>query len=193
MRKISVSCTLTVFHDGRFWAGIVQRIDNGRLFVSRIVFGAEPSSEEIEQLVLSHAWDCLRFSGECEGAACVCKDAAGAVLAGRRSANGPLACATEGRCGIVAFARDASADGLIESSAANVPPMAKNPKRRQREVRKQMRRNVSSGTKAQQVLADVREAAKDDRRRVRAVCKRADSDARFALRQEKRKRKHKGH
>ncbi|RNL19613.1 hypothetical protein DMP07_06485 [Slackia faecicanis] len=43
------------------------------------------------------------------------------------------------------------------------------------------------------MLAEAREAAKGDRRRVRAVRKRADSDARFALRQEKRKHKHKGH
>lgn len=192
MRKISVSCTLTVFHDGRFWVGVVQRIDNGRLFVSRIVFGAEPSSEEIEQLILSHAWDCLRFSGERKAAACARKDAAGVVLADRRSDNGSLACAREGRRGEAGSAHDAGADGFSES-AADVPPMAKNPKRRQREVRKQARRNVSSGTKAQQVLAEAREAAKDDRRRVRAVRKKTDSDARFALRQEKRKRKHKGH
>lgn len=149
MRKISVSCTLAVFHDGRFWEGVVQRIDNGRLFVSRIVFGAEPSSEEIEQLILSHAWDCLRFSGERKAAACVREDAAGVVLPGRPAQRQRLPRLREGgsprRAG---SARDAGADGFSES-AADVPPMAKNPERRQREVRKQTRRNVSLGAKAQ--------------------------------------------
>ena len=56
-----------------------------------------------------------------------------------------------------------------------------------------MKRDAFSGTKAQRALAEAREAAKDDRLHNRSARKKAKSDARFALRQEKRKRKHKGH
>lgn len=185
MRKISVSCTLTVFHDGRFWVGVVQRIEDGRLFASRIVFGAEPSNEEIEQLVLSRAWDRLCFPDLYDAASRMCEAAAGVASYGR---------AAEGCCAPVSSARDAGTGGFLASGAARieVPSPPKNPKRRQRNVRKQMKRDAFACTKAQQALAEAREAAKDDRLHARSARKKADADVRFALRQEKRKRKHKG-
>jgi hypothetical protein len=61
MRKIGVSSTLTVYHDGQFWVGAFERIENGKLSVCRVVFGAEPSSEEIQELVCRQ-WNRLRFT-----------------------------------------------------------------------------------------------------------------------------------
>ena len=61
MRKIRVSSTLTVYHDGQFWVGIFERIEDGQLSACRVVFGAEPSNEEIQQLICER-WNELRFS-----------------------------------------------------------------------------------------------------------------------------------
>ncbi|MBR0404161.1 MAG: YjdF family protein [Eggerthellaceae bacterium] len=61
MRKIRVSSTLTVYHDGQCWVGTFERVDNGALSACRVVFGAEPSAEEIEQLVCER-WNDLRFT-----------------------------------------------------------------------------------------------------------------------------------
>ena len=49
--QISVSSTLTVYHDGQFWVGLAEHVEDGRCGVARIVFGAEPSNEEILQFV----------------------------------------------------------------------------------------------------------------------------------------------
>ena len=65
--QISVSSTLTVYHDGQFWVGIVEHVEDGRLSACRIVFGAEPSDEEILQLVV-RKWESLRFLGEADAA-----------------------------------------------------------------------------------------------------------------------------
>ena len=61
MRKVSVSSTLTVFHDGQFWMGVVERNESGRLAVSKTLFGAEPSNEEILRFVVEK-WQDLDFS-----------------------------------------------------------------------------------------------------------------------------------
>lgn len=63
MRKTGVqgaSCTLTVYFDGQFWAGVIERRCEGTLEVARIVFGAEPSDERVYQLVLSE-WPRICF------------------------------------------------------------------------------------------------------------------------------------
>lgn len=61
--QISVSPTLTVYHDGQFWVGLAERVEDGRYGVARIVFGAEPSNEEILQFVTSK-WAKLAFFGD---------------------------------------------------------------------------------------------------------------------------------
>ena len=61
--QISVSSTLTVFHDGHFWVGLAEHVEDGRYGVARIVFGAEPSDEEILQFVRSK-WAKLAFFGD---------------------------------------------------------------------------------------------------------------------------------
>lgn len=35
--RISVSSILTVFHDGQFWVGLAERVEDGRYGVARIV------------------------------------------------------------------------------------------------------------------------------------------------------------
>jgi len=45
---------LTVFHDGQFWVGIIERTTEQGLFVSRHLFGAEPQNEEILAFVNQH-------------------------------------------------------------------------------------------------------------------------------------------
>ncbi|WP_432291343.1 YjdF family protein [Olsenella uli] len=61
--QISVSSTLTVFHDGQFWVGLAEHVEDGRYGVTRIIFGAEPSNGEILQFVASK-WAKLVFSGD---------------------------------------------------------------------------------------------------------------------------------
>lgn len=61
--QISVSSTLTVYHDGQFWVGLAEHVEDGRYGAARIVFGAEPSNEEILQFVTSK-WAKLSFFGD---------------------------------------------------------------------------------------------------------------------------------
>ena len=61
--QISVSSTLTVYHDGQFWVGLAEHVEDGRYGAARIVFGAEPSNEEILQFVTSK-WAKLAFFGD---------------------------------------------------------------------------------------------------------------------------------
>ena len=60
--QISVSSTLTVYHDGQFWVGLAEHVEDGTYGVARIVFGTEPSDEEILQFVTSK-WAELAFFG----------------------------------------------------------------------------------------------------------------------------------
>lgn len=61
--QISVSSTLTVYQDGLFWVGLAERVEDGRYGIARIVFGAEPSDEEILRFVTSE-WAKLAFFGD---------------------------------------------------------------------------------------------------------------------------------
>lgn len=61
--QISVSSTLTVYHDGQFWVGLAEHVEDGRYGVTRIVFGTEPSDEEILQFVVGK-WEKLSFVGD---------------------------------------------------------------------------------------------------------------------------------
>jgi len=61
MRKIRVSSTLTVYHDGQFWVGVFERVESDRYSACRVVFGAEPSNEEVLDLVCSRDNE-LRFT-----------------------------------------------------------------------------------------------------------------------------------
>lgn len=61
--QISVSSTLTVYHDGQFWVGLAEHVEDGRYGAARIVFGAEPSNEEILRFVVNK-WAKLSFFGD---------------------------------------------------------------------------------------------------------------------------------
>ena len=61
--QISVSSTLTVYHDDQFWVGLAEHVEDGRYGAARIVFGAEPSDEEILRFVVSK-WKRLAFFGD---------------------------------------------------------------------------------------------------------------------------------
>lgn len=63
--QISVSSTLTLYHDGQFWVGIVEHVEDGKLGATRIVFGAELSDEEILEFVVNR-WEKLSFYGSKE-------------------------------------------------------------------------------------------------------------------------------
>ena len=61
MRKTRVSSTLTVYFDGQFWVGMAELVEKDQLRACRVVFGAEPSNEEILDFVLAR-WMRLDFS-----------------------------------------------------------------------------------------------------------------------------------
>ena len=69
---------------------------------------------------------------------------------------------------------------------------ADNPKRRQRNARKQQLR-TGIGTKSQQALSLQREAMKIEQKQVRREQREAQEQLKFEQRRKKRKEKHKGH
>lgn len=76
--------------------------------------------------------------------------------------------------------------------AAEKRQTADNPKRRQRSAEKQMQRS-GIGTKSQEALQLQREALKTERKRISCEERDAEAERQFALKQEKRKEKQKGH
>ena len=78
--------------------------------------------------------------------------------------------------------------GQVEEAAPETRP---NPKWMQREARRQMQK-TGVGTKSQQALSALREQNKRARRENRRERRRAEAERRFALKQEKRREKHKG-
>lgn len=140
MRKTTVSSTLVVCFDGQFWVGYVERIENGLLSSCRVVFGAEPSNEEVLGFVLRE-WTRLPFELT---VACETKELAG------------------------------------------------NPKRRQRQVAKEMGRRGPS-TKAQVALAEQREACVQENNARKKERREEESRQRFELRRQKAKKKRRGH
>lgn len=143
--QINVSSTLTLYYDGQFWVGLIEHVEDGAYGVARIVFGAEPSDEEILQFILRRWHKLTFFEGE----------------------NDP-------------------------SGTCSPSKLAKNPKRRQREVEKALNRPALS-TKAQQTLAEQQEARKAKSAQMRKLQREAEKLYRFQQRTEKHKQKHRGH
>ena len=54
-------CKFTVFFEDPFWVGVFERIENGKLSVAKVTFGAEPKDFEIYEFVSKHYYD-LQFS-----------------------------------------------------------------------------------------------------------------------------------
>ena len=53
--------SLTVFFDNPFWLGVFERVDEGKLSVCKVTFGAEPKDYDVWDFVLRH-YDELVFS-----------------------------------------------------------------------------------------------------------------------------------
>ena len=75
--------------------------------------------------------------------------------------------------------------------ATDVKDVGRNPKRVQREVRKQVQ-NIGIGTKSQQALKLQQEQLKTERRIVSREQREAEKQRQFELKQKKRKEKHRG-
>jgi len=75
--------------------------------------------------------------------------------------------------------------------ATDVKEASRNPKRVQREVRKQIQ-NTGIGTKSQQALKLQQEQLKIERRTVSREKREAEKQRQFELKQQKRKEKHRG-
>ena len=56
-----VTTGLTVYFEEPFWVGVFERIENGKLSVSKVTFGAEPKDYEVYEFILKH-YSGLRFS-----------------------------------------------------------------------------------------------------------------------------------
>lgn len=134
-----VSGKLTVYFEEPFWIGVFERIDNGRLSVAKITFGAEPKDYEVMEYIQKYYYS-LQFS-------------------------------------------PAVADVVKETK--------KNPKRMQRDVKKQLQ-TVGIGTKAQQALKLQHEQNKQERKVKSKEQKIAEAERMFELKQQKRKEKHRG-
>ena len=130
---------LTVFFEDPFWVGVFERIENGKLSVCKVTFGAEPKDYEVWEFVLRYYYQ-LKFSP--------------------------------------------SVDVVVKKEATN-------PKRVQREARKQ---SASSGigTKSQQALQLQREENKLERKTISREQREAEKQRQFELKQQKRKEKHRG-
>ena len=57
----SNSTKLTVFFEDPFWIGVFERIENGKLSVCKVTFGAEPKDCEVWEFVLKNYYQ-LKFS-----------------------------------------------------------------------------------------------------------------------------------
>lgn len=130
---------LSVFFDEPFWVGVFERIEDGKLSVAKVTFGAEPKDYEVYDFVLKHYYN-LQFSPAVEVA---------------------------------------------------VAEKHINPKRMQREIKKQMS-NTGIGRKSQQALKLQHEQYKTERKKKNREQKQAEEQRLFELRQQKEKEKHRG-
>ena len=56
-----MKASLTVFFEDPFWVGVFERMDNGKLSVCKVTFGAEPKDYDVLEFVLQH-YNALVFS-----------------------------------------------------------------------------------------------------------------------------------
>ncbi len=62
-----VSGQLTVYFDEPFWVGVFERIEDQKLYVAKVTFGAEPKDYEVYEFILKHYCN-LKFSPAVESA-----------------------------------------------------------------------------------------------------------------------------
>ena len=135
-----VNGKLTVYFEDPFWVGVFERIENGKLTVAKVTFGAEPKDYEIQEYIQRYYFS-LKFSP--------------------------------------------AVDTVVKETK-------RNPKRIQREAKKQMQ-ETGIVTKSQQALKLQQEQNKQEHK-VRSREKREEDQLRmFELKQQKKREKHKGH
>ena len=64
-----MKASLKVFFEDPFWVGVFERIEDGKLSVCKVTFGAEPKSYEILEYALQHYYELVFSPPECEKAA----------------------------------------------------------------------------------------------------------------------------
>ena len=135
-----VSGKLTVYFEEPFWVGIFERIEDGKLSVAKVTFGAEPKDYEVQEYVQKYYFS-LKFSP--------------------------------------------AVDTVVKD-------IKRNPKRMQREAKKQMQ-EIGIGTKSQQALKLQQEQNKQERKLRSQEKKEAEKLRMFELKHQKKREKHKGH
>ena len=131
---------LTVYFEEPFWVGVFERIEDGKLSVAKVTFGAEPKDYEVQEYIQKYYFS-LKFSP--------------------------------------------TVDTVVKD-------IKRNPKRMQREAKKQMQ-ETGIGTKSQQALKLQQEQNKQERKVRSREKKEADELRMFELKQQKKREKHKGH
>ena len=56
-----VNGKLTVYFEEPFWVGVFERIEDGKLFVAKVTFGAEPKDYEVQKYIQKYYFS-LKFS-----------------------------------------------------------------------------------------------------------------------------------
>ena len=135
-----VSGKLMVYFEDPFWVGVFERIEDGKLSVAKVTFGAEPKDFELQEYI-QKCYSALKFSP------------------------------------------------VVETV---VKELKRNPKRMQREAKRQMQ-ETGVGTKAQQALKLQQEQDKQKRKVRSREKKEAEELRKFELKQQKKREKHKGH
>ena len=131
---------LTVYFEEPFWVGVFERIEDGKLSVAKVTFGAEPKDYEVQEYIRKY-YSSLKFSP--------------------------------------------AVDTVVKD-------IKRNPKRMQREAKKQMQ-ETGIGTKSQQALKLQQEQNKQERKVRSREKKEADELRMFELKQKKKREKHRGH
>ena len=131
---------LTVYFEEPFWVGVFERIEDGKLSVAKVTFGAEPKDYEVQEYIQKYYFS-LKFSP--------------------------------------------AVDTVVKD-------IKRNPKRMQREAKKQMQ-ETGIGTKSQQALKLKQEQNKQESKVRSREKKEADELRMFELKQQKKREKHRGH
>ena len=131
---------LTVYFEEPFWVGVFERIEDGKLSVAKVTFGAEPKDYEVQEYIQKYYFS-LKFSP--------------------------------------------TVDTVVKD-------IKRNPKRMQREAKKQMQ-ETGIGTKSQQALKLQQEQNNQERKERNRKKKEAEEQRMFELKQQKKREKHRGH
>ncbi len=131
---------LTVYFEEPFWVGVFEHIEDGKLSVAKVTFGAEPKDYEVLEYIQKYYYS-LKLSP--------------------------------------------AVDTVVND-------IKRNPKRMQREAKKQMW-ETGIGTKSQQALKLQQEQNKQERKVMSKEKKEAEERRLFELKQQKKREKHRGH